>query len=405
MHTEAYVNFWGNELDQIYELNLPVSPPDEPSHWSWSSLSEWQSCPRRWWLRRCTYRNVTTRLYPGRVSAASLQGSIVHSLIDNCFSQLREGAIPAVQDFDAYHLVKTILHKELSELKGNPRVRTSELKAVLSIDACLFQFYQLVKSCSQRELEPASRNSMSARPQETLDKDAPPADAVELDVLIDDPPIWGRIDRYKDQTIIDWKTGKNEPEAKERHARQISFYALLWFLRFGVIPQLEIRYSDGSRIPVEGPNRSQLQFLREDVEQMIQEAKTLVESNTMPRANVSPDTCQFCPVKQMCDEYWADRSILEFRSNLTNSPPGSPRLCDIEVSGLPGNWGPGLPFKGTVTSGDFGLVEISIPSVMCPPRGMKAFRSARVLSGQLSESQDTLSIRTIRSTEVFWKEN
>jgi hypothetical protein len=95
-------------LHQLYVLRPPDEPPTVPSHWSWSSLSEWRDCPRRWWLLRAKYSFASNGRYPIRISADSLRGQIVHDAL--------ETSRTATPPFDAYRYMRRRLAEKLREL-------------------------------------------------------------------------------------------------------------------------------------------------------------------------------------------------------------------------------------------------------------------------------------------------
>jgi hypothetical protein len=104
--------------------------------------------------------------------------------------------------------------------------------------------------------------------------------------------------------IIDYKTGDPSPA----HDDQVRLYALLWARDSVVNPtarlatRLVLVYPGTAR-EIDAPTGSELQALESEVRQRASAAESELRRSP-PKANVTPDGCRYCDVKQLCQEYW-----------------------------------------------------------------------------------------------------
>ena len=128
-------------MHPLYLLESPSEPAAPPPRWSWSALTVWRECPRRWWLLNSRYVRLGGRRYPTPASQAALRGDLVHAALEEWW-RLRRTARAQPVRFDAYSFIKQRFHALLEELASlNPRANRDRLAAGFSLDRCMADFY------------------------------------------------------------------------------------------------------------------------------------------------------------------------------------------------------------------------------------------------------------------------
>src|SRR5262249_55196790 len=131
-------------MHPLYLLAAPTEPATRPAHWSWSALSVWRECPRRWWLLNSRYAGLAGHRYPTAPSQAAWRGDLVHAALEEWW-RLRRTAGAQPMHFDAYGFIKQRFHALLGEWAAhNPRVDRDRLAAGFSLDRCAADFYAIV---------------------------------------------------------------------------------------------------------------------------------------------------------------------------------------------------------------------------------------------------------------------
>ena len=225
-----------------------------------------------------------------------------------------------------------------------------------------------MRSASLRAQRGAWRGVRDDSSSRRAGEGGPPSDAEELWVEVEDPPLCGRIDQVRSKTLVDFKTG--EPDL-EGHGEQVLFYAALWWLRYGALPAgMEIRYPDES-FPLPAPSDDELTA---GVESLRLEVAAINAALAAPPPPAKPaiETCRFCPVRQLCGEYWTSASTQSLRglpADKAGSEEATPPFRDIRLTTLPVHWEPGRAPQRYGRTGGGGTVEVSIPTNQCPPSG------------------------------------
>lgn len=212
-------------------------------------------------------------------------------------------------------MVTQAIDAELRPLETNPRVSSGRLESLWDLilrDApeIVDQVKGLLGNTTLEATHDSQRNW-----QQNTSTEVPmryPARAgthPELDVVVDDLRVRGRLDLLVvdgDRVIItDFKTGSPH----DRHADQLRMYALLWQLDRQVNPQsrpaTELRIVYSSHVAtVEVPAPGLLKQLEAAIEDRVQEADANTHSPN-PAALPSEDNCAFCEVRHMCGDYWS----------------------------------------------------------------------------------------------------
>jgi hypothetical protein len=301
-----------------------------------------------------------------------------------------------VQRFNARQFIRQRLRELLDgEIADNPRLNADHLAMGLSLDDCVALFYSLVRQSPECEFISPSLSVVVSGTRVS----GPPANEEEFWVPLDDPPLVGRIDQIRNFVLIDFKTG----EPSDEHAEQLRFYAVLWWGRYDVAPQgLEIHYKD-LKEPVAVPGLPELATLLSQLKQETTTANLELQTPP-PTARPGVSTCQFCPVRQLCDAYWTEASTLTLRLPEATADPSTIAVFrDVRVTVLPKDWRPGISLNGQATAAELGAVELSIPQGKCPQPIDPMPTGARILNAKLIREDDFWVIKATATTEVFWE--
>lgn len=373
-------------MHPLFVLHPPLAPPQPPTRWSYSALKEWRACQRRWVLRRSRYPNIATVPYPERYGTAALHGRLVHEAVEAFLEFRRQHS---AESFPLRNYLRARLNAILAEDgPKNPRLDVAGLRGAVSLDVCAARFQAILERMGLADVSMATTRAPSG-----VRGDEPPAQAEEWHVEVDDPPLMGRIDQIRYGTLTDYKTG----EVDESHSEQLRFYALLWWLRYGQQPLgLRLVYSDIAAVAVEVPSATELRQQAESLREEIRAAALAIVAGGTPTA--SETTCRFCPVRQLCSEYWSSADTLGLRSIAADSG-----FADLRVTRIPDAWAPGQVMTGTGVV-ELGGGELSAAMVIdrsrCPTEMPIA---ARVLGAKVVSGEAGLQIRTTPMSEVFWE--
>jgi hypothetical protein len=384
-------------MHELYYFRPPSANAEPPARWSYTALAAWRECPRRWWLLNSHYPNTPTGTYPVPYGRAALQGRLVHAALEAYAKFRRETRTSEATDpaphFNARLFLKRALRDILTaEVETNPRLDTGALYAGVSLDECLSLFYEITEKIPS----PPAATRGAAPPAAGA---RPPTDAEELWIEVEDPPLGGRIDRAHEGCLIDFKTG----EPSESHAAQLVFYAVLWWLKFGEPPKhLQLHYPS-SNVPqdVSVPLTAELSALTETYRREVDQANATLRRGTPP-ARPGTQKCERCPVRQLCDDYWADCTTRPLRSS-DQVTDGTLEYRDVRLCTLPANWAPGQSLRGPATAEILGEVSAAIPGAKCPSDTTVIPVGARLLGARIFRKESRWEITAASSCEVFWE--
>jgi CRISPR/Cas system-associated exonuclease Cas4 (RecB family) len=324
------------------------------------------------------------------MNAAALEGQLIHEVVEAWAKAIRRGENPGSMRLR----FKLALREAISALKNNPRVDSARVAAAVSLDACVAKAHDLI-----RDLElSASSSKISAGGRDRVVQDAPNG-AEEFWITVDDPPLKGQLDRVRNGVVTDYKTGA--PDAA--HTKQVLFYAVLWWLKFSEAPQrLELRYPGTVLIvPVPGPDAldEAVDALRAEIE----DAKGRLQSGP-PEARPDVERCRYCPVRQLCDDFWKSPCTAELRligedgvsrNQLSNS------FGDVQLNQIGTSRRTDGALFGEAFADGIGAVRVRIGAHLCPA-ATDTVVSARILAAKMTEEDGVLVITTTTATEAFW---
>ncbi len=455
-------------MHPVFRAEAPDAGAHLPSSLSYSSLSELELCPRRWWLLHSHYE-VLQRAYPQPVFAATVMGSVVHGALRAFAERLRAAGNPAPgspefaavrQSFLLRDTVRRLRHEEINKHADNPRVDTAALGAAVSVDACITAFKRLVRhayagdstaggveATGTREGEepilsvemgsasasapagtwsvehanaatqPDAGRGAEIGTERWTSSDQVPCPAVlpEVQVEVSDPPLRGSIDLVltapEGDTIVEYKTG----EPRTEHEGQSRIYAVLWWRWTSrPIQRRLLVYADHEPVLLGGLSSADLEreeaALRARVETVCADLR-----HVPPTARPAADTCAFCPVRQLCPEYWvspatadarwtrdrierlvsdADRAVIDWRDLELD-------LRHAEEAG--GGFSVVVSFSADDGSTDRDAIRLlcSVP-VKFHPGALRAVRRARLLGVGLKRDGGALHVVWSRNSEAFW---
>jgi hypothetical protein len=378
-------------MHPLYLLKPSIEHPTPPEHWSYSTLKSWRECPKRWWLERCRYPNIAAKFYPAPVSAAALEGQLVHQVVEEWGKAGRRG-----EEQGSVRLrLKIAIRATLTALKDNPRVNVGRLDAAISIDACVAKAHDLIG-----DLEPATQSQGSTRSTSGGASQAIPSGAEEFWLVVEDPPLKGQLDRVRDRVVTDFKTGAHD----SAHTDQLHFYAVLWWLKYGELPErLELRYPRVVvQVPV--PTRVELSALIASIGAEIESARAELQAGN-PSARPSAEGCRYCPVRQLCDEYWKSPETFEHRLLGTSTTQQGPqtRFGDVQLIQLPRDPRRDGVIVGEAVAAGLGPVRVRIGAHLSPPPSASLVE-AKILGSKMTTEGHEKVITTTPGTEVFWQE-
>lgn len=310
--------------------------PESPDRWSYSTLAEVETCPRRYALRRATYEHLWDRAgYPDRVSESFLAGTAVHEAVEavlralkaaNCESLADARAVDALRLLGGYTAaIEAGIEKALAGLDSNPRMERHIVRLRSRMERRKPEMRQAVQGLVSR---------MTIFPGPAVSGEPAPAHGgrtrigrgLHPEVTLEAPDVrfMGRVDlltvRAEQADIVDFKTG----QAADHHSHQVALYGLLWLLDSIANPDripvglMSIAYVGVDEVVGPPPDWD---HLLSELETQISRAEAAL-TDIPPRAQPSAE-CGHCAVRHMCDEYWA--------SQFAKAPPAA-TFVDVEVT-------------------------------------------------------------------------
>jgi len=414
------------ELDVIppvWKVKPPENWPTQLQRMSYTQLIGIEGCTRKWSLQHAQYPDIwDSQNYPDKPNIGLLRGRVIHEALEilvkafvsgNVSTIPSEAATSVIRRLGGFrHLVQTCLERELANIADNPRISG----VILSLKARLEQDRGNMLEDLKRLIRriPSDRLGTSAtwEPVESEDKGRVPLRyGIHSEVALSPPGMdWiGYADlMYLDENsceIRDFKTGGRN----DGYSEQLQVYAVLWCLDSELNPEgrhpdrLVISYPDGE-VEVECLSAAEITDMASNLDIRVTSAR---ESLTIspPPAKPSWEQCQWCPVKQLCDEYWlpATQSAITSQKTPTND------YLDAQLH-LDNRLGP-KSFSATVIAG-IGLnpgTNLTV-SDQGQDQHLAAGRTIRVLNAKIEkpeqEESDDNRYRIILdgSTERFFLE-
>lgn len=295
----------------------PIDWPPPPTRLSHSAIVEIETCPRRWALTNADYSNLWSgRGYPRRANVAALSGRVAHLALERISQAIREADAPtfagAAIQLRALGGISQVLADcasvEISRLDENPRARDRAAVLASELDRRIPELRLVVQSALNRALTGVAASPTPGHYGLSGRKELGFGYHSEVELTPHGMGWIGFADAIRltqdECEIIDYKTGEQSPS----HDEQVRLYALLWARDTVVNPtsrlatRLVLVYPGIVR-EVDAPTHSDLELLERQLRDR-SAAADLDLLRSPPMANVTPDTCKFCDVKQLCQDYW-----------------------------------------------------------------------------------------------------
>ena len=327
----------------VWPVVRPKAWPAAPNELSVSSLLEIEACPRRWAMASANYPEVWDRRgYPPRLVIASLAGSVVHLVLKTVTRALARCGCKSLEDLEAVQVMRRLggytkviedcIQSILQPFAGNPRAVPMLEVALRSLRSRIPDMRTEAQTFLGRINLQAGSTMLAAQP---VGKDRPrtalgPGTYPELELRAPRIGWRGTVDLVTVSSgsceIVDFKTGAPH----DAHRFQLRVYALLWSRDAELNPsarpvdRLTLSYRGGELL-VDPPTTAELDVLeRQLVDRRQAAVKALNESP--PQARPSVDNCQYCNVRQHCEEYWHSLEALA-----AAAPSASP-FMDLQIS-------------------------------------------------------------------------
>jgi hypothetical protein len=293
--------------------------------WSYSSLKDVESCPRRYVLSRADYPDLwQPRGYPRLSIPAAIKGDVVHGSLEiivkalvkaGCMSTRSAEAVAVLRELGGYTaVVQGVLDAQLARLDGNPRLSNDRREQVIrALGEWVPEAREQIQTYRNRmELRPGAATAPStvASAPDEFAKRCPvrAGDHPERELVAEELRLKGRVDLLSVEadgaTITDFKTGAEDPA----HHDQLRMYALLWTEDREANPDgmavaaLVAAYPSHD-VPVVVPDAAELADLRAEVVGRTAAADLAVDVDVA--AAVVGEQCELCNVRGLCDAYWA----------------------------------------------------------------------------------------------------
>ena len=345
--------------------------PNAPAWMSFSTLSELETCPRRWALNHAEYPKIWDgRGYPQPLHIGSLEGSVVHvglrriigALAENgCRSLSDEAAISTMRELGGFtQVVSDSLDYVLKTFEANPRAAwfLEEMRhsLVARIPSIRTKVQKLLARVHLHDQDLVNRSKVIRRARGKSRRYLSYGSYSEVEIRSDELMWRGFADLVTLSSssceIRDFKTG--EPNVE--HEFQLRVYATLWTLDSELNPtgrlasRLVLSYGTED-LEISAPSVEEILLTKEELRLRSKKALSHLGCSP-PQADVSQENCGYCPVRQMCDDYWPwisetqptiQHAIDEFRDvQVTLVSRHGPRSWDARV-GIEGDSESGEP--------------------------------------------------------------
>lgn len=333
-----------------WRIILPDTWPSAPEEMSFSAWQRITTCPRQWALLNARYSHVGTATgYPEFTAFPALRGWVIHRVLSAITDALIDAGCGGIADAQAIVVLRnlggftSVIAKEIdvvmSRMADNFRMQAHaaafKVKFTGETPAIRERVQLLLSQLCWTPADPRE-----ARPRKTpADKNsggAGPGVYRELALRAAALRWRGIADLVEvtssHVTITEFKTGAQTVQ----HAEQLQTYAVLWRLDERLNPagrpvdRLVLSYP-GKTLAVSPPDSPLIETLEAQLLAKADEARAACAHNP-PAAKLGRDTCPFCPVRQLCEEYWDAGATVA-----GGSPLDQVGDCELLITGANGN--------------------------------------------------------------------
>lgn len=306
----------------VWHISNPPLWPKPPQWMSFTMLSELESCSRRCALTIAEYPNVWGKQgYPNIPRISSIEGTVTHLALKKishalarrrCHSLRDANAFSTLKDLGGYTVIITdCIESVLRQYEGNPRatpvMEYVKLRLLPRVPKLRTHVQRLLSRIHLAADDLLTTNEVGERirpPSHQL----PYGSHTEVELKVPEMRWHGIADllTHTSQSceIRDFKSGVYKPQ----HKFQLFIYALLWALDRHLNPhgriadKLVLSYGEHD-MEIPAPSSSELSSLAAEIRKRTEMA--LIElQHTPPEARPSQENCEYCIVRQLCEEYW-----------------------------------------------------------------------------------------------------
>jgi hypothetical protein len=307
-------------LHPVWYARPPKARPSEPAWMSVSTLLNIEACPRRWSLSLSEYPDIWDRTgYPPKPYLASLAGQVIHEALElitksldqaGCSSTYDPKFVTVLRNLGGFtRIVETKIEQLASSLSVNPRAQNTVGQVAARLRAKLPELRtRLQMLIGKLQIQSGERTIQKSKVRLAPRMPLSFGMHAEVELRADTLRWHGFVDliNLSEEAceIIDFKTG----EPNQDHEFQAHVYNLLWSLDSDLNPtgrpvdRLLLSYFD-NEVEITGLDESTLGSLEDDLVNRTENALNLI-SQESPQARPSLHNCRFCPVRQICDDYW-----------------------------------------------------------------------------------------------------
>ena len=393
----------------------PKRWPELPALMSVSLLSELEACPRRWALSAAEYPEIWEgHGYPRRLQLATAGGSVVHMAVEELAKALVRARCPSAHSPESISVMRSLggfskllrscIDRVLVQYEGNPRTQDTLERAKIALDSKIPDMRAHVQAfLADTRLEAAAETAREG-PSEGTRHRSELALGTHPEVELKSSALeWrGFADLVTLSTdsceITDFKTGA----PSEHHVFQVQVYALLWSKDADINPtgrlaeKFTVAYPKGSE-SVDALDASELVEFERELSQRTEVARSTAMKRPPP-ARPSVDTCQYCSVRHLCEEYWTP----ETQSALSRATVSDTRE-DFEALIIgrhgPTSWDVEITGAANLPRGHPGVIRTSLSALELDPHSI-----VRVLDGYVTspaESSEPAVITLNAGSEIY----
>ncbi len=282
-----------------------------------SGYLKFKDCPKKWYLENLEYDKFENNKYPSIIFLQSLIGTSIHKTIEKLIYIMKDYECNKINDqnwqkvkdkiITLKELFKNVVQDQISKCLDNPRNKRTKEDYEIYIDNNIQNIMFKVKKMVSKINLTNSKINLNKRTN-NLDFELINANLTEFKIESNELNLFGFIDflKIKDEVveIYDFKTGLE----KEKDQEQILLYSLIWKFdevhnsRSRNASKLTLIYNntDTNITPL---NDLELQSKANSLKNEIKNLKNDIKNDTF-EARPKFDNCNFCSVKQLCNDYW-----------------------------------------------------------------------------------------------------
>ena len=362
----------------------------KPNKWSFTKLSQIQKCPKQWQFENNFFSDDDKKI-PPIVNLYTVRGSLIHLTLEKITKAFRVDNITTdVWDFfqklNVRNKIEDYYFNEVyPQYLNNKRIDIREITSRIDFQFCHSKVYSLWGYPIEKKTD-----------DETVHKNIQFRFGTEFTEKSDDPPLIGVIDKYSNSVVTDYKTGQKD---EEKHKDQVFFYSYLLHINNKPVKKAEIKYSNKEQLSFD-IDEEILNAQKDKINEQLNQINDYFNSD-FP-AKPEKDTCKFCYVKQMCEDYWRVQNDSTINFIDENGLELEIIYNDIEVFDLP------IEDENVNTIGMIGIAKtktLGDVNIQIPKKFL-TFNSqpdkARILNAKITNKNNRKFIEAIKSSEVFW---